>query len=102
MKKIFSRPSILPDRINHYDEHGHKIGYSRTTLLGYTNHYDEHGHKVGHSREGLLGTVHFDESGHRVVLSPQPARRADCLSHEQCSPDTTMAAAIHPIQYRAD
>ena len=48
MKKIFSRPSILPDRTNHYDEHGHKIGYSRTSLLGtYTNHYDEHGHKVG-------------------------------------------------------
>ena len=60
MKKIFSRPSILPDRMNHYDEHGHKIGYSRPSLLGtYTNHYDEHGHKVGRSREGLFGTVEY-------------------------------------------
>ena len=69
MKKIFSRQSILPDRVNHYDGRGHKIGYSRTTLLGYTNHYDEHGHKVGRSREGLFGTVHYDESGHRVGRS---------------------------------
>ena len=70
MKKIFSRPSIMPDRTNHYDEHGHKIGYSRPSLLGtYTNHYDEHGHKVGRSREGLFGTVHYDENGHRVGRS---------------------------------
>ena len=34
MKKIFSRPSILPDRTNHYDNHGHKVGYTRETLLG--------------------------------------------------------------------
>jgi hypothetical protein len=27
MKKLFSRQSILPDRTNHYDEHGHKVGY---------------------------------------------------------------------------
>ena len=70
MKKIFSRPSILPDRTNHYDEHGHKIGYSRTSLLGtYTNHYDEYGHKVGRSRQGLFGTIHYDESGHRIGKS---------------------------------
>ena len=43
MKKFFSRESILPDRTNHYDESGHKVGYSRKTLLGYTNHYDENG-----------------------------------------------------------
>ena len=55
MKKLFSRQSILPDRTNHYDEHGHKVGYSRPSLLGtYTNHYDEHGHKVGYSCEMLL------------------------------------------------
>ena len=69
MKKLFSRQSILPDRTNHYDENGHKVGYSRTTLLGYTNHYDEHGHKVGYSRDGLFGTVHYDEKGHRVGVS---------------------------------
>lgn len=58
MKKIFSRQSLLPDRMNHYDEHGHKVGYSRQSFLGtYTNHYDERGHKVGYSREGLFGTV---------------------------------------------
>ena len=52
MKKLFSRQSILPDHTNHYDEHGHKVGYSRPSILGtYTNHYDEHGHKVGYSRE---------------------------------------------------
>ncbi len=34
MKKIFSRQSILPDRTNHYDNHGHKVGYTRDSLLG--------------------------------------------------------------------
>jgi len=71
MKKLFSRQSILPDRTNHYDESGHKVGYSRKTLLGYTSHYDEHGHKVGYSREGLFGTVHYDESGRKVGHSYQ-------------------------------
>ena len=33
MKKLFSRQSILPGYTNHYDEHGHKVGYSRKTLL---------------------------------------------------------------------
>jgi hypothetical protein len=33
MKKLFSRQSILPDRTNHNDEHGHKVGYSRPSLL---------------------------------------------------------------------
>ena len=34
MKKLFSRQSILPDRTNHYDESGHKVGYSYDSLLG--------------------------------------------------------------------
>ena len=34
MKKIFSRESILPDRTNHYDESGHKVGYYRVTSKG--------------------------------------------------------------------
>ena len=34
MKKIISRESILPDRTNHYDERGHKVGYSYDSLLG--------------------------------------------------------------------
>ena len=62
---------ILSNRTNHYNEHGHRIGYSWTTLLGYTNH---HRHKVGHSREGLFGTVHYNESGHKIGRSHEGIR----------------------------
>ena len=66
MKKIFSRPSILPDRTNHYDENGHKIGRSREGLFG-TVHYDENGHRVGRSHTGILGYQnHYDNKGHKV------------------------------------
>jgi len=34
MKKFFSRESILPDCTNHYDENGHKVGYSYDSLFG--------------------------------------------------------------------
>lgn len=34
MKNFFSRESILPDRANHYDNHGHKVGYSYDSLFG--------------------------------------------------------------------
>jgi len=34
MKKFFSRESILPDRTNHYDESGHKVGCSYDSLFG--------------------------------------------------------------------
>ena len=54
MKKIFSRQSILPDRTNHYDESGHKVGRSHQGILGYDNHYDNHGHKVGYTYDSLL------------------------------------------------
>ncbi len=33
MKKFFSRKSLLPDRTNHYDESGHKVGYSYDSEL---------------------------------------------------------------------
>ena len=66
MKKLFSRQSILPDRTNHYDEHGHKVGYSREGLFG-TVHYDEKGHKVGVSHDSILGYKnHYDTHGKKV------------------------------------
>lgn len=62
----YSRPSLFGTYINHYDEHGHKVGRSRESLFG-TVHYDEHGKRVGVSHESLLGYEnHYDTHGHKV------------------------------------
>ena len=52
---------------DHYDEHGHKTGYSEPGLLGGYNHYDSRGHKTGHSDPGIIsGYNHYDAHGHKT------------------------------------
>ena len=46
-------PSLLGGE-NHYDNHGHKVGYSMPGLFGQENHYDSHGKKIGETWDNLL------------------------------------------------
>lgn len=61
-----SEPGLF-GRVNHYDEHGKKVGYSDPGLFGGYNTYDSKGNKVGHSAPGLFGGYnHYDSSGNKV------------------------------------
>ena len=56
--------------INHYDEHGKKIGHSDPGLFGGYNNYDANGRKTGHSSPGLFGGyTHYDNHGRKVGSS---------------------------------
>ena len=56
--------------INHYDEHGRKIGHSDPGLFGGYNNYDANGRKVGHSDPGFFGGYnHYDNNGRKVGSS---------------------------------
>lgn len=56
--------------INHYDEHGRKIGHSDPGLFGGYNNYDANGRKTGHSSPGLFGGYnHYDNHGRKVGSS---------------------------------
>ena len=56
--------------INHYDEHGRKIGHSDPGLFGSYNNYDANGRKTGHSSPGLFGGYnHYDNHGRKVGSS---------------------------------
>ena len=56
--------------INHYDEHGRKIGHSDPGLFGGYNNYDANGRKVGHSDPGFFGGYnHYDNNGRKVCSS---------------------------------
>ena len=56
--------------INHYDEHGKKIGHSDPGLFGGYNNYDANGRKVGHSDPGFFGGYnHYDNNGRKVGSS---------------------------------
>ena len=53
--------------INHYDEHGKKIGRSEPGLFGGYTNYDANGRKTGHSDPGLFGGYnHYDNNGRKV------------------------------------
>ena len=57
---------------NHYDEKGHKTGYSQPNLLGGYNHYDEKGRKTGQSYQNLLGGYnHYDNHMNKTGRSQQ-------------------------------
>lgn len=78
-------------RVNHYDEHGNKIGFSdpdifggytnydslgnktgrsEPTILGGYNHYDKNGRKIGHSNPDILGGYsHYDRAGKKTGRS---------------------------------
>lgn len=56
--------------INHYDEHGKKVGHSEPGFFGGYNHYDGNGRKIGHSDPGLFGGYnHYDSGGRRTGRS---------------------------------
>ena len=71
------KEDYLGPYLQHYDDRGNKIGYSRekSDASGrYFQHYDEHGRKTGTSREasGFFGgsyTQHYDERGHKTGYS---------------------------------
>lgn len=64
-----SEPGLF-GTINHYDEHGRKIGHSDPGLFGGYNNYDANGRKVGHSDPGLFGGYnHYDNNGRKVGSS---------------------------------
>lgn len=53
--------------VNHYDEHGNKIGHSDPGIFGGYDHYDSKGHKTGHSDPGLFGGYdHYDDHGRKA------------------------------------
>lgn len=79
--------------VNHYDEHGKKVGCSKPGLFGrYTNydaegkkvgrstpgffggynHYDNQGRKTGHSDPGLFGRYHHKDSSGKRIGSSDP------------------------------
>lgn len=66
-KKIgHSDPGIFGGYTN-YDANGHKTGRSDPGLFGGYNHYDNHGRKTGHSSPGLFGDYnHYDSHGHKT------------------------------------
>ena len=56
--------------INHYDEHGRKIGRSEPGIFGGYTNYDANGRKTGHSDPGLFGGYnHYDNNGRKVGSS---------------------------------
>ena len=64
-----SEPGLF-GTINHYDEHGRKIGHSDPGLFGGYNNYDANGRKIGHSDPGLFGSYnHYDNNGRKVGSS---------------------------------
>ncbi len=71
------KEDYLGPYLQHYDDRGNKIGYSREkddASGRYFQHYDEHGRKTGTSREasGFFGggyTQHYDERGHKTGYS---------------------------------
>lgn len=61
-----SEPGLF-GTVNHYDEHGKKIGYSEPGLFGGYNTYDAKGNKTGHSDPGLFGGYnHYDSHGNKI------------------------------------
>ena len=56
--------------INHYDEHGRKVGRSEPGLFGGYTNYDANGRKTGHSDPGFFGGYnHYDNNGRKVGSS---------------------------------
>lgn len=74
-------------RVTHYDDKGHKTGYSQENIFGGYTNYDASGHKVGRSEEQLFGTGynHYDASGHKIGHSDRDAfggyRHYDASGH---------------------
>ena len=70
--KGYSREGLF-GQINHYDEHGHKIGESWPGLFGGYTNYDADGHKTGRSEEQFLGAgyTHYDNQGHKIGRSDE-------------------------------
>ena len=67
--KGYSRRGLF-GKINHYDEHGKKIGKSEPGFFGGYTNYDNKGKKVGHSDPGFLGGyTHYDNKGHKIGQS---------------------------------
>lgn len=53
--------------INHYDEHGNKVGHSDPGLFGGYTNYDAKGNKIGHSDPGIFGGYnHYDTHGNKT------------------------------------
>lgn len=58
-----SEPGLF-GRVDHYDEHGKKVGHTERGMFGGYNHYDSGGNKVGHSDPTSFGSYrHRDASG---------------------------------------
>lgn len=56
--------------INHYDEHGRKIGTSSPGFFGGYTNYDAKGNKIGRSDPGLFGSyTHYDNKGKKTGRS---------------------------------
>lgn len=65
-KKVRSVKNIFGETV-HYDEHGKKIGESRTNFWGGTTHYDARGHKVAETTSNFWGgKTTRDTRGHKI------------------------------------
>ena len=65
-KKGYSQKDFFGN-INHYDEHGKKIGESHPGLFGGYTNYDAQGKKTGHSDPGFFGSYkHYDNRGKKI------------------------------------
>ena len=64
------RPIGLLEKIEYYDAHGNKRGYSEIRPLGIRQYYDANGNKTGTSGPGMLGTViYYDNNGRQIGVS---------------------------------
>lgn len=66
-----SEPGLF-GTINHYDEHGKKIGYSEPGLFGGYNTYDAKGNKTGHSDPSLFGGYQHQDAHGNVTGHSDP------------------------------
>lgn len=74
MGKGYSRENFWGD-IEHFDEHGKKIGESRENFFGGYTNYDAKGNKIGTSDESLFGGeyIHRDLHGNKIGTSYESA-----------------------------
>ena len=76
-----SEPGLF-GTINHYDEHGKKIGTSEPNLFGGYTNYDAHGRKTGTSEPEMFGGyTNYDAQGKKIG-STQPGMFGEYTNYD--------------------